>query len=37
MATAVESGLRKVTRTGIRLSLVRICSIASGMPWPRMA
>src|SRR5215470_2102233 len=37
MATAAESGLRKVIRTGMRLSLARICSIASGMPWPRMA
>jgi hypothetical protein len=37
MATAAERGLRNVSRTGMRLSLVRICSIASGMPCPRMA
>ena len=37
MAIAADSGLRKVIRAGMRLSLVRTCSIASGMPWPRIA
>ncbi len=37
MAIAAETGFRKVSRAGMRLSLNRICSIASGMPWPRMA
>ncbi len=34
---ADEMGFRKVTRAGMRLSLVRTCSIASGIPWPRIA
>ncbi len=37
MAIAAERGLRNVMRGGMRLSLKRTCSIASGMPWPRMA
>ena len=37
MAMAAESGLRNVMRAGMRLSLVSTCSIASGMPWPRIA
>jgi hypothetical protein len=37
MAMAAEIGFRKVTRGGIRLCPNRICSMASGMPWPRMA
>ena len=37
MATAAESGLSKVTRAGMRLPLSSTCSMASGMPWPRMA
>ena len=37
IAIAAESGLRNVTRAGMRLSLKSTCSIASGMPWPRMA
>ena len=34
---AAESGLRNVMRAGMRLSLKSTCSIASGMPWPRIA
>jgi hypothetical protein len=34
---AAEIGLRNIMRSGTRLSLVSTCSIASGMPWPRMA
>jgi hypothetical protein len=37
MEIAAESGLRMVMRGGMRLSLSSTCSIASGMPWPRMA
>ena len=37
IAMAAESGFRNVTRAGMRLSLKSTCSIASGMPWPRMA
>ena len=37
MATAAESGFRNVMRGGMRLWLVSTCSIASGMPCPRMA
>ena len=37
IAIAADVGLRNVIFSGIRLSLVRICSIASGMPWPRIA
>ena len=37
MEMAAESGLRNVTRAGMRLSLKSTCSMASGMPWPRMA
>ena len=37
MAIAADSGLSQATRAGIRLWLRTICSIASGMPWPRMA
>ena len=34
---AAEIGLRKVMRAGMRDWLRRTCSMASGMPWPRMA
>ncbi len=37
IANAADTGLRKVTRGGIRLSLYSTCSIASGMPCPRIA
>ena len=37
MATAAESGFRSVIRAGTRLRLSSTCSIASGIPWPRMA
>ena len=37
IAIAAESGLRKVMRGGMRHSLSSTCSIASGMPWPRIA
>ncbi len=37
MAMAAESGLRNVIRAGMRLWLKSTCSIASGIPWPRMA
>ncbi len=37
IAIADDTGFKNVMRNGIRLSLVRICSIASGMPWPRIA
>ncbi len=37
IAIAAESGLRNVMRGGMRLSLRSTCSIASGMPWPRIA
>jgi hypothetical protein len=37
IAIAELSGLRNVIRAGMRLSLVSTCSIASGMPCPRMA
>ncbi len=37
MAMAAESGFRNVIRAGMRLSLKSTCSIASGMPWPRIA
>ena len=37
MAIAAEIGFRKVMRGAMRLSLKRTCSIASGMPWPRIA
>jgi hypothetical protein len=33
---AALSGLRNVTRAGIRLSFNSTCSIASGMPCPRI-
>jgi len=33
---AAETGFRKVIRAGMRLSFSRICSIASGIPWPRI-
>ena len=34
---AAESGFSNVTRAGMRLSFRSTCSIASGMPCPRMA
>ncbi len=37
MATAAESGFHSTRRPGMRLWLKSTCSIASGMPWPRMA
>ena len=37
IATADDSGLRKVMRGGIFDWLSSTCSIASGMPWPRIA
>jgi len=37
IATAAESGLSRVTRGAIRLSFLSTRSIASGMPWPRIA
>src|SRR3546814_9675020 len=37
MEIAAERGFRMVTRGGILLRLVRICSMASGLPCPRMA
>jgi len=33
---AADSGFRKATRGSMRLPRIRIDSIASGMPWPRM-
>jgi len=37
IAIAEESGFSQVMRAGMRLSLVSTCSMASGIPWPRMA
>jgi hypothetical protein len=37
IAIAALSGLRKVMRGGMRLWFSSTCSIASGIPWPRMA
>jgi hypothetical protein len=37
IAIAAESGFKNVMRIGMRLSLNSTCSMASGMPWPRMA
>ena len=37
IAIAEDTGLRKVTRGAIFDSLRSTCSIASGMPWPRIA
>ena len=37
IAIAADSGLRNVMRIGMRLSLNSTCSIASGMPCPRIA
>ena len=37
MAIADESGFKKINRGWIRLWLKSTCSIASGMPWPRIA
>jgi hypothetical protein len=37
METAADRGLRNVIRAGMRLSLKSTCSIASGMPCPRIA
>ncbi len=37
MAIAAEIGLSTVSRAGMRLRLKSTCSMASGMPWPRMA
>jgi hypothetical protein len=36
MEIAEESGLRIATLASIRLRPIRMASIASGMPWPRM-
>ncbi len=36
MATAADVGFATVARGEMRLCRVRIASIASGMPWPRM-
>ena len=36
MAMAADTGLSTVMRAGMRLWFVRICSIASGMPCPRI-
>jgi hypothetical protein len=36
MEMAEESGLRNATFGSTRLPLIRIASMASGMPWPRM-
>ena len=36
MLTAAEIGLRTATRGSTRLRRIRIASIASGMPWPRI-
>ena len=37
IAIAADNGLSTVIFGEILLSLVSICSIASGMPWPRIA
>ncbi len=37
MAIAAESGFRTISRAGMRLRLKSTCSIASGMPCPRIA
>jgi len=37
METAADSGLRNVIRFGILLSFSSTCSIASGIPCPRIA
>ncbi len=37
MEMAADRGFRNVSRTGIRLSSKSTFSIASGIPWPRMA
>ena len=37
IAIAAESGFRNVSRGGMRLLLKSTCSMASGMPWPRIA
>ena len=37
MAIAAESGLSTISRGGIRLWLKSTCSMASGMPCPRIA
>ena len=34
IVNAEDTGLSQAMRAGIFDSLVRICSIASGMPWP---
>src|SRR5437763_13356591 len=36
MAMAEATGLRKATFGSTRLPLIKIASMASGMPWPRM-
>ncbi len=36
MAIAEDSGLSTATRASMRLRPMRIASIASGMPWPRI-
>ena len=36
MLIALESGFRKTSRGSTLLPLIRIVSIASGMPWPRI-
>ena len=35
-ATAEESGLSSATLASMRLRPIKIASIASGMPWPRI-
>src|SRR5690606_37672443 len=37
IAIAAEIGFKNIILQGILLSLVKICSIASGIPWPRIA
>ena len=37
MAMAADKGFSRVIRAGIRLELSSTCSIASGMPCPRIA
>ena len=36
MEMALESGLRRATLGSTLLPLMRMASMASGMPWPRM-
>ena len=37
IAIAADTGFKNVIRAGMRLWFVSICSIASGIPWPRIA